>query len=311
MKVIAVVVTYNRKKLLIECLESILNQTYQIDKLILIDNNSNDGTYEELVKNKYIENKKVIYKKLKENIGGAGGFYTGIKESLNYECDWVWIMDDDTIPTETCLEKLIEAKTNKIKEEKISFLASCIYGEKGEYMNVPQVDVRPDKNGYPNYYKYLKEGLLKINMATFVSILINVEAIKKFGLPCRQYFIWGDDSEYTTRIVKYFGNAYLVGDSIAIHKRTIAKALSIKDEESKNRIRMYYYMVRNNLINTKEYKGKKQVIKLLFENIKIICRILITNTKYKFLKIHTINRGIFSFIFKTYDYKEFKNRLKI
>jgi len=40
MKVVAVVVTYNRKKLLKECLEAILNQTKEVDNIVLIDNDS-------------------------------------------------------------------------------------------------------------------------------------------------------------------------------------------------------------------------------------------------------------------------------
>ena len=45
MKIVAVVVTYNRKELLLECIQAILNQTYKLEKVIVIDNNSNDGTY--------------------------------------------------------------------------------------------------------------------------------------------------------------------------------------------------------------------------------------------------------------------------
>lgn len=45
-KIVAIVVTYNRKKLLKECLEAIYTQTVRIDTLILIDNASTDGTTE-------------------------------------------------------------------------------------------------------------------------------------------------------------------------------------------------------------------------------------------------------------------------
>lgn len=43
-RVHAVVVTYNRKKLLEECVNAVLKQSYPVDKLIIIDNNSTDGT---------------------------------------------------------------------------------------------------------------------------------------------------------------------------------------------------------------------------------------------------------------------------
>ena len=44
--VVAVVVTYNRIELLMECLDSLLNQTYSVKNIILINNNSTDNTEE-------------------------------------------------------------------------------------------------------------------------------------------------------------------------------------------------------------------------------------------------------------------------
>ena len=44
-KVVAVVVTYNRKEKLKINLECLLNQSYKIKKIVVIDNCSTDGTY--------------------------------------------------------------------------------------------------------------------------------------------------------------------------------------------------------------------------------------------------------------------------
>ena len=88
-----------------------------------------------------------------------------------------------------------------------------------ESMNVPDIDMSSTENGYADWYRKLSNGLIKIEAATFVSLLINGEAIKKCGLPCKDFFIWGDDTEYTTRITRNFGPAYMVGKSVAIHKR--------------------------------------------------------------------------------------------
>ena len=53
--VCAVVVTYNRKRLLLECLESLKKQTRPIDAIYIIDNASTDCTPEILLKNNYIQ----------------------------------------------------------------------------------------------------------------------------------------------------------------------------------------------------------------------------------------------------------------
>lgn len=306
MNIIAVVVTYNRKVLLKECIDAILNQTKPITKLIVIDNNSTDGTYEMLENENYLNNNKVFCKRLEKNTGGSGGFYEGMKLARTLNPDWVWIMDDDTIPNGNSLEELVKAK--EVVKEKVGFFASSVYGLNGECMNVPTVNIDLSENGYADWYRYLSYGMIKIKEATFVSLLINGEALKEVGLPCKDYFIWGDDTEYTLRLNKYFGNAYMVGNSEVIHKRKGGKALTIIEEENKSRINMYFYMTRNNYINIREYKSKKQLFKFIVNNLNIF-KILFSKTKYKFLKIRVILKGLFSGIFKRYNYKAFKDRL--
>ena len=108
--VIAIIVTYNRKQLLEECLEAVLKQTVPVYKIILIDNASTDGT-EMLFKNgERYDLPQIEYHKMSENLGGSGGFYEGIKLCREDTYSWAWIMDDDTIPNADCLEKLLKAK---------------------------------------------------------------------------------------------------------------------------------------------------------------------------------------------------------
>ncbi len=311
MRINAVVVTYNRKELLMECVDAILNQTLSVNKLLIIDNNSNDGTYELLKEKKILDNRIVEYTKLEKNIGGSGGFYSGMKLAYQDKCDWVWIMDDDTIPTKDCLEELV--KSFKIlKNEKISFLASMINGPHGEPMNLPGLNTDSENNYYSDCYKYLDKGIVKIKQATFVSLLINTKAIEKCGYPIKDYFIWGDDSEYTLRLNKYYGNAYFIGKSVAIHKREVSKEITLFEENNPNRINLYFYMVRNNLINKKEYFGFLGMTYALMKNQIESFKILFSpKCKNRFKKFSVIHKGILAFIFRKYDYKAFKNRFDI
>lgn len=308
MNVIAVVVTYNRKKLLLECLDSISNQTLKVSKIIIIDNNSTDGTEETLKEKGFIDRNDIEYILLPNNIGGAGGFYEGMKRAHIYKPDYIWIMDDDTIPKDNSLEGFKDT-INKL-EEPFSFLASMVYGQNGEFMNVPRIDNSKAKNGYESWHKYLKKGLVSLKSATFVSLLINTKAIDSVGLPCKDYFIWGDDTEYTMRLTKYFAPAYLVGNSEVIHKRIGGENISIIKEENKNRINLYYYYYRNKLINSKEYFGFKVFIKQFPIMIRDILKILIKQ-KHKFLKIKIILKATFDYLFRRYDYRAFNDRMNI
>lgn len=308
MEIIAIVVTYNRKDLLQECLDNLLSQTYLLNKIIVINNHSTDGT-ENLFKSGQKYDRSLITCITQEkNLGGAGGFYEGIRIASKEDCDWLWIMDDDTIPEKDSLKELVTAL--KFANENVGFLASSVYGPNGEPMNVPVVDLLPTANGYGDWYMKLDKSLVKIQSATFVSILIKKDAVIKVGLPCKDYFIWGDDSEYTNRITKYYGTAYLCGKSKVLHKRKNAKALVIDNENNKGRIGLFYYAVRNSLINAREYSGRKSsTIWMIKYFIKILQMLIKHNVKFRWLKISVILRGVKDYMFKKYDYKQFKNRL--
>ena len=85
----AVVVTYNRKEELCKNLDMLYLQTIHLDKIIVVDNCSTDGTKEYLQKKGYLEQDNFIYHCTEENIGGAGGFYTGIQRAYNEKADWI------------------------------------------------------------------------------------------------------------------------------------------------------------------------------------------------------------------------------
>ncbi|MBD5521488.1 MAG: glycosyltransferase [Lachnospiraceae bacterium] len=303
-KVIAIVVTYNRKELLMECLTGILNQSVQVERIILIDNASTDGTEAELKKTGILERKNFVYRRMKQNLGGAGGFYKGIQTSLEFMCDWLWIMDDDTIPDRNCLENLLAA--SKIVNEKVSFFASSVNGSSNEPMNVPNLDIRATGNGYSDWYKYLEYGLVKIEMATFVSLLININAVKQCGLPCKDFFLWGDDSEYTLRLCRNYGNAYFVGKSKVCHKRAVAKKLSINDEIDTNRIKNYFYQYRNDIVIKIIYYGKIYFAWTFIRNL--LCAVTAIRYPWGLRKSYTILKATFAGMYK---YRYFKKYIQM
>lgn len=290
-KVVALVVTYNRKELLIECLTAILNQTYPLTSIIIIDNASTDGTEEALRNEHILGNPIVDYYKMSTNTGGAGGFYKGLEIIKDKDdVDWAWIMDDDTIPMEDTLYAFVKDLEILNGNKDVSFLASCVKGPQHEPMNVTCLDTKATDNGYPDWYMNLGNSMVKIETATFVSLLINKKAIQKCGLPCKDFFVWGDDTEYTKRLTEYFGPAYLSGNSWVCHKRKNAKAISIDNEDDINRIKNYFYFYRNSIVYSSVYEGKKRYIKkfvgLFVFSIKML------RHKQGFRKFRIIQRGI-------------------
>ncbi|MGO2695542.1 glycosyltransferase [Bavariicoccus seileri] len=313
--VVTLVVTYNRKALLEECLNALLEQSLAVDKLIVVDNDSTDGTNQLFGSGNRFDYPVIDYIKLPENSGGAGGFYEGIKYATeNYQYEWLWLMDDDTIVYRDTLKSFNNAlgSFEADARQDVSFLASTVFGPENEPMNVPVLDARRSANGYPDWYFNLADGLVKIESATFVSLLINGDAIQKIGYPCKDYFIWGDDTEYTQRLTKYYGPAYLVGPAKVLHKRFNTKRLLLIEEENENRIPMYYYLYRNALINYREYGSGLDFIKNIISIIQTIFAIgFKPGIKFRLKKIKVIFKGMFAYFFRRYDYEGFKNRMSV
>lgn len=285
MKICVVLVTYNRLDLLKLALDKVMNQTYKIEKVLIINNNSTDGTKEYLEK---LNNCKIEVINLDKNIGGAGGFYTGIKYTANEGYDYLWIMDDDTIVEKDSLEKLIHGINIISKEnEKIGFVCSNVLYKDNTLcsMNIPVVAKK--------WSEMLGDGIAKLESASFVSILINTNVIRKIGLPIKEFFIWGDDVEYTRRISKEY-SGYLIGNSKVKHFMNNNKETDIMVDDS--RIDRYYYDFRNSIFIAKR-KGVKELCKVLLAKLLLLLKIIFKKNKFKVKKIKTLFKGVICGLF--------------
>jgi GT2 family glycosyltransferase len=235
-RVCAIVVTHNRREMLVECLRALRGQTRPPDEILVVDNASTDGT-PDLVRSDF---EGVDLLALAENVGGAGGFYEGIRTAYERGADWLWLMDDDTIASDGALEGLL-APVSGLRDDGIRpvIMMSKVVWSDGTLhpMNTP----RPEVRRRPEAVDAAGRGLLLIRTGSFASILIHRDAVAEHGLPHREYFIWNDDFEYTARILRR-GTGYLVPDSLVEHR---TKALYTPYEEQGPR---FYYEVRNKLL---------------------------------------------------------------
>ena len=230
-----VVVTYNRLALLKEVIAALREQTYTDTQIVVVNNGSTDGTQA------WLELQEDIFTINQSNLGGAGGFFTGMKYVVENGYRYCWIMDDDVVCKPDALQELLEASQRK---ENIGFVCSRVIGINGCSMNVPTVDERPTANGYADYTDLIDYHMIKVVMATFVSVFLPTSVIREMGLPYKEFFIWGDDSEYTSRVSSKY-DCYLACKSVVVHKRAIQGALSFFTETNPQRLRNYFYAFRN------------------------------------------------------------------
>ena len=117
MSTCGVIVTYNRNELLINNIKANLKQIVKLDKIIVIDNGSDDIVSDFLAKQKNIDFVEVV--RLDKNIGCSGAFALGMRTAFEKGFEWVYMMDDDGMPSNeyTIKELLDYLHSNKISSD--------------------------------------------------------------------------------------------------------------------------------------------------------------------------------------------------
>ena len=251
-KILAAVVTYNRKALLKECIESLLKQSYKYFDILIVDNASTDGTEEEL--KPMVEAGTILYHNTGENLGGAGGFNKAMRIAVEEGYEYVWVMDDDTIPTEEALIRMLVFMSTL--HNKWGFLSGKALWIDGSICKM-------------NIHKLTKEGLCR--EATFVSMLLPTRIIRELGLPIKDFFIWADDIEYSLRISKHYP-CYFVDNSIVVHKTNNNMGTNIALDKA-DRMDRYRYAFRNEVYIAIQ-NGKTRIVYQFFRIIHNVLRVI-------------------------------------
>ncbi len=246
MKVGVVIVTYNRLDKLKIALKSYENQTVKPKYILVVNNNSTDGTKE------YLDNwkqdqigiqKNVV--NLDKNTGGSGGFYEGLKNSLNLDAEWIWVADDDAYPKEDAFkiaQKYIEDHEDSKKN--LSAICGTVLKSDGK-----TIDCSHRRRIYTTLFNRIAQPYSKpkdyeqeefeINGFSYVGTMINKEKLKQTELTKRDYFIYYDDTEHSYRLSK-------IGKIVCVSK---IKVVHDAPHSQMNEIVKWklYYLVRNTL----------------------------------------------------------------
>ncbi|MCT8089476.1 glycosyltransferase family 2 protein [Acinetobacter sp. C_4_1] len=248
-KVFAVIVTYNRKELLLQCLSALNDQTHRLSQIVIVDNASTDDTLQVLKKSGFLNTKNIHLIALAENTGGAGGFSVGMTCAFEQGADYVWMMDDDALPHFTALEELVkhavpEAIFGSLAVNKESTAWTTTLLPKFKVVNL-KLDV-PDKS--------------EVQSLPFLGFLTSKEIYQKIGLPNESYFIAADDTEYCMRAQKAGYKIFICGASQIEHPKSDRYEVNIFIKKI-NCLKLVpwkrYYDTRNRIFIAKSYYGIK------------------------------------------------------
>lgn len=263
-KIVSIVVCFNRKDMLLKGLNAILKQTAKVDKIFVIDNASTDGT-DKMMADNFGNINVITYIRLNENVGGAGGFHKGVESAYEWGADWIWFLDDDVMPRPDCLEILL----------KYQHISKCIHPNKvdihnNEFMWESIFDPAVGRATFLNNISF-KNGkdFTFLNMGCFEGMLIHREIVEKIGYPDKRFFICSDDTIYGF-IASLYTNVILVRDAV------LDKQIAFNNIATTT---FFYYYIRNQFL-VKEYLKKYKFYNKYLFNLNFIIFVCSACTKH-------------------------------
>lgn len=224
-KVFIVILNYNGKAVLKNTLESVYKLNYPNYEVVVVDNNSVDGSFEEA----RISFGKFNFIKNNQNVGFAAGNNVAIKWALEKMADYILLLNNDALIEKDALTNLIKAAQ---KNDKIGILSPVIY--KG---NSSQIWFSGGKIDWLRMRTEHLDDIKETQYITGCAMLIKKDVFKKIGLLDETFFLYYEDADFSFRAAKNGFKLKIVSEAKVFHFE--------KSSESLNKI---YYLVRSGII---------------------------------------------------------------
>jgi GT2 family glycosyltransferase len=256
LKIAIVIVNWNKRKELANLLNSLCLNGYDKHSIYVVDNASIDDSVV-FVKSHY---PNIILLPNQTNLGGSGGFNTGLRAVLKEEFDFVWLLDNDVEVLSGALESLLagmqQDKKVAIVGSKIlhsdnpkivSEIGACIHWR--TLFTVPFYENTLDQDIPPHQF-------LEADYVAACSLLARVSCVREVGLWEEHFFLMWDDMEWCLRFKKQGYRVIASTDSAVIHKGFSEREFPPL---------FFYYAFRNHLyFAEKTYSGIRKVYYLLW-----------------------------------------------
>lgn len=215
MKVLVVVVTYNATKWIDKCLGSLKKATIPLDTIV-IDNKSTDNTVQ-LLKNKYPE---IILVQPSQNLGFGQGNNVGLQYAIDHNYEYVYLLNQDAWLFPNTIEELIRFQRNNPQYGILSPLQLQSNGKclDQNFVNI-LVNSRSQTSIINDFCLGKASNSYDVDFVMAAHWLISRECLLTVGGFSPTFFQYGEDGDYTARVLKHGFNIGVVFTAKAIHDR--------------------------------------------------------------------------------------------
>ncbi len=192
-RVSIIVLTWNEKRHVLECLDSLRRLEYPNLEIIVVDNGSTDGT-QKIIKEKFPELKLI---QNKENLGFAEGNNIGARHATG---DYLLFLNNDTVVDENMINELVKVAES---DDKIAILGPKIYFY--DRRNVIWFAGGKLKTYGTTHYGFNEKDvgqhdkIRDVDFVTGCALMIRKSMAKKIGLFDPFFFIYYEDLDLSLR----------------------------------------------------------------------------------------------------------------
>ncbi len=259
------IVNWNSKENLKDCLSSLFKISYQNYEVVMVDNGSVDGSVEFVEK----EYPKVKIVESKENLGFAGGNDFGIKHCHG---KYVLFLNNDTIVTKNFLNELVDFIE---KDEDLAIVQPTIlFHRPGLNLDkkINSVGSFLLKSGFLHHLDYGKEykassykESYEIFTAYGACFLVRKKVIDEVGLFDSDYFAYFEETDFCHRV-------WMSGYKIKIITNPIIYHKGGSTSEKLPSAFIQYHSFKNRLYTYLKNFEMKNIIRIFIPHL-IICEI--------------------------------------
>lgn len=280
-----VIVSWNKKEYLLDLLGSLKTLTYPSASIIVVDNASTDGS-SELVREKF---PYVILLANTTNLGGTGGFNTGLDYCHEAGFDYIWLLDNDARITPDalfCLVKVAESdSTIGVVGSKILNAEDPAFIVKlGANIDWSKGLVRSVHQNVRNFVD--KNEATGVDYVPFCSALIKRKCLMETGRLDERFFLYWDDTDFCIRAHSAGYKTVVATHSVVYHPSFTEKGRGYN-----------YYLTRNTLLFfSKHQKPIARIITLYNVLTRFVKNILFSRLIGDMMGASILTRGLTDFL---------------
>ena len=273
MKKIGIVIcNYNKKEYVVNCIQSVLESKTDDFDIYVVDNASTDGSVE-AVRERYGEQVTLLVNS--ENLGGSGGFNTGIRKVLEGDYEYLYCLDNDVLVDENAVGALAEYLDS---HPDTGAAGSIVYHmDYPEYVQQYGLDIDFENfTAITHFVDFLDDGTIpEVKVCDTIatcSVMLRTSCIKNtdIGIMPEDNFIYWDDMEWIYRFTLAGFRAVTVRNSVVLHKmgsNTRPTNTFINYYMWRNRLNFFMRYTPEEKLETMSYRILSAVFDSLYESM--------------------------------------------